>query len=199
MAHDSEATRQRILAAAEELVLEYGFGSTTVDAVISASGTSKGAFFHHFASKSELANELVARIVAVDLQMLDSALKAIADVTDPRERLLEFLAYFEQAATLFTEEETGCLYISVLTERQLIDAGTADQIVTVIRTWRAAIADLARAALGNGRPDIDPERLADHFFVTFEGAFLLSRALGEPQLAGQLLIMRRMVEALLSG
>ncbi|MBB5867425.1 TetR/AcrR family transcriptional repressor of nem operon [Allocatelliglobosispora scoriae] len=199
MARDSTATRERILQAAERLVLEYGFGSTTVDGVVAASGTSKGAFFHHFAGKDDLAKALVARIAAADHHVLAAALDSIAPLTEPTARLLEFLAYFERSADTVTAEESGCLYISVLTERQLIDTGTADQIVAVVHAWRAALTDLIQDAF-HGRPPtgIDAERLADHFFVTFEGAFLLSRATGEPHLAAQLRVMRLMVTALLT-
>jgi len=199
MARDSTATRERILEAAERLVLEYGFGSTTVDGIVAASGTSKGAFFHHFGGKEDLARALVARIAAADHRVLAAALDAIAPLTDPVARLLGFLAYFEHVASTVTEEETGCLYISVLTERQLVDAGTADQIAEVVLAWRTATAELVRAAFrGRRRPGIDAERLADHVFVTFEGAFLLSRALGEPHLAAQLRVMRLMLAALLA-
>ncbi|ASW53358.1 TetR/AcrR family transcriptional regulator [Plantactinospora sp. KBS50] len=199
MARDSTATRERILEAAERLVLEYGFGSTTVDGVVAASGTSKGAFFHHFAGKQELARALVARIAAADHRLLAAALAEVAPLGDPAARLLAFLAHFEQVAGTVVEEETGCLYISVLTERQLIDSGTADQIAEVVRTWRTAIAELVRAAfLGRADGGIDAEELADHVFVTFEGAFLLSRALGEPHVAAQLRVLRLMLAGLLA-
>ena len=47
-------TRERILDAAQQLVMERGFSATTVDAILEAAGSSKGAFFHHFASKADL-------------------------------------------------------------------------------------------------------------------------------------------------
>ena len=55
MPRDGSATRQRILDAAERLVIENGYSSTSVDQVIAASETSKGAFFHHSDSKLALA------------------------------------------------------------------------------------------------------------------------------------------------
>ncbi|MEU8006852.1 TetR/AcrR family transcriptional regulator [Catellatospora sp. NPDC049111] len=198
MPRDSTITRERILQAAERLVLEYGFGSTTVDGVVAASGTSKGAFFHHFTGKDDLARALVARIAAADHRVLAAALDAVAHLTEPKPRLLAFLAYFEELAGTVTAEESGCLYISVLTERQLIDTGTADQIVAVVHAWRHAVTELIQAAF-HGRPatGIDAERLADHFFVTFEGAYLLSRATGKPHLAAQLRVMRLMLTSML--
>src|SRR5690606_25437002 len=50
----SAPIRDRILASARALVLDRGFASTTVDAVLTEAGASKGAFFHHFPSKGAL-------------------------------------------------------------------------------------------------------------------------------------------------
>ncbi|MEJ7721594.1 MAG: TetR/AcrR family transcriptional regulator [Ilumatobacteraceae bacterium] len=55
MPRDGTATRERILDAAERLVIENGFSATSVDSVIDESSSSKGAFFHHFATKEKLA------------------------------------------------------------------------------------------------------------------------------------------------
>ncbi len=70
MPRDGTATRERILDAAEHLVIENGYAATSVDQVIAASGTSKGAFFHHFDSKRDLARALVERYVEADLAHL---------------------------------------------------------------------------------------------------------------------------------
>lgn len=50
--------RQRILAAAVKLFAERGFDATTVQEVVTAAGVTKGALYHHFASKDELLYEL---------------------------------------------------------------------------------------------------------------------------------------------
>jgi len=47
--------------------------------VIKAAGTSKGAFFHHFDSKLDLARSLTERYVVADLAHLQAALDATAD------------------------------------------------------------------------------------------------------------------------
>ena len=46
--------------------------------------------------------------------------------------------------------------------------------------------------------DLDAEALADHVFVTFEGAFILCRATGDPgHMRRQLGALRRLFEVLL--
>ena len=83
MSRDGTATRARILDAAQALVLEQGFGGTSVDAVIESAGTTKGGFFHHFRSKQELARALVERYAAEDMALLDDLFDR-AEQPEPR-------------------------------------------------------------------------------------------------------------------
>ena len=197
MPRDGTATRDRILDAAEHLVIENGFTATSVDQVLDAASTSKGAFFHHFASKLELGRALVARYVAADLAHLDGALAATEGITDPVERVLAFVRVFEDTADELMSAQSGCLYMSVLTERQLADTG--EPILSAVVAWREAYAGLLRAALGRRSRRVDVDALADNLFVTFEGAFLLCRSTGDPgHMRRQLTTHRTLVEALLS-
>ncbi len=195
---DGSFTRDRILGAARELVIDNGFRATTVDAVIAASGSSKGAFFHHFPTKRHLADSLVAQYVADDLQMLDAGLAAADDAgPDPAERAIAFVRCFEDMADEIMAGTTGCLYTSVLVELDLVDAGTSDPITKAVAVWRERFAELLHAAVGE-RADIDVSALSDHVFVTFEGAFLLARTTGDAtQMRRQLRVLRRLIEALL--
>jgi len=195
---DGSATRQRILDAARRLVIDNGFGGTSVDAVLAASGASKGAFFHHFPTKQALAEALVEQYVAGDLEMLEQGMAAAHDAgDDPVARAVAFLRHYEDAADEIMAGTTGCLYTSVLAEMELVQAGTSDPIAKAVAQWRERYAELLADALG-GREDIDVDALSDHVFVTFEGAFLLARTTGEPtQMKRQLAVLRALVESVL--
>ena len=47
--------RARLLDAALTVIRAKGYADTTVDELCRAAGVTKGAFFHHFRSKEELA------------------------------------------------------------------------------------------------------------------------------------------------
>src|SRR5262245_8931369 len=128
MPKDGSLNRERILDAAQHLVIENGFAATSLDQVITAAGTSKGAFFHNFDSKLDLARALTERYMLGDLDELRAALEATADIADPAERVLAFIRYFEEAADELMAAQTSCLYVAVLTEQQLVSNGTADLI-----------------------------------------------------------------------
>jgi TetR/AcrR family transcriptional repressor of nem operon len=202
---DGTPNRERILDAATHLVIEHGFTATSIDEVLALAGTSKGAFFHHFDSKVDLARALTERYVAGDVAQLHLALDATAAIEDPAARVVAFIRHFEDHADELMAEQSSCLYISVLTERQLLGSGTADLINHAIETWRKEIASLITAAaaareLDGGLDPGDVDALADHVFVTFEGAFLLCRSTGSPHhMRAQLGVLRRLVEALLAS
>jgi TetR/AcrR family transcriptional regulator, transcriptional repressor for nem operon len=50
-----ETARNRLLSAASRIVLQKGYHATSVDELCAAAGVTKGAFFHHFRSKEDLA------------------------------------------------------------------------------------------------------------------------------------------------
>jgi TetR/AcrR family transcriptional repressor of nem operon len=91
----------------------------------------------------------------------------------------------------------------VLTERQLAQDGPRDQIAHAVLAWRTELSrlldDALRHSAGHGHPGAEAgavDALADHVFVTFEGAFILARSLNDPsRMRAQLRVLRQLVEA----
>ncbi len=67
----SEATRRALLEAAERLFASRGYLAVSVDEICRAAGVSKGAFYHHFASKQ-----------AVFLALLEAWLQRLQNVLE---------------------------------------------------------------------------------------------------------------------
>lgn len=185
---------------AERLMIEHGYNATSLDRVIAESHSSKGAFFHHFSSKSDLALELTQRYVDGDLAHLTAGLAATADIADAPARLVAFLRYFEDGADALMSEQSGCLYATVLAEREFTGSEISRLVAKATVAWRTAVVDLLRPALAARRPDLDldADALADHLYTTFEGAFILCRTIEDPAaMHAQLRILRQLVESLL--
>lgn len=177
---------------------EQGYNATSLDLVIAESSSSKGAFFHHFGSKADLAGELVRRYVDADLAHLGAGLDACAGIDDPADRVLAFLRYFEDTADDLTSEQSGCLYASVLAEREFTGTEVNALVAEATLAWRRAIVELLAPALDAAAVDVDVDALADHLYTTFEGGFILCRTLEDPgAMRGQLRVFRQLVEALL--
>jgi TetR/AcrR family transcriptional regulator, transcriptional repressor for nem operon len=200
MPRDGTATRERILDAAQRIVLERGFAATSVDAVLAQAPATKGAFFHHFPSKDELGRALLERYAAADERLLDDFMAAAeAESDDPAEQLVAFVRHYEQAADELAPTQPGCLFVSFIYESQLARDGDDDLIATSIRHWRTRLLDKLEAAARAHPPAVavDLPSLADQVFTTFEGGYILARAMHDPNhLRAQLTHLRHYLELL---
>src|SRR3981189_993200 len=57
-----DATRLALVVAARELFGERGYAPTSIDEVASRAGVTKGAFYHHFAGKADLFQEVYEQV-----------------------------------------------------------------------------------------------------------------------------------------
>jgi TetR/AcrR family transcriptional repressor of nem operon len=202
MTRSGAQTRERILDGAERLVLDRGLAATSIDEILAEAQTSKGAFFHHFPSKNHLARALVERYAANDVAFLEEFMgRAEAASDDPAIQMVEFIRLFEHAADEMVSQQPSCLYVSYIYDRQLSEDGTNDLIVGAVRAWRERLAEKLRdaAEVHPPRVPVDPDVLADHVFATFEGAFMLTRAMSDPDLMRRQLELVRGYVALLFG
>jgi len=77
---DKEATRQRLLAAAEEVFAQKGYHGAVVEDIVRASDSSKGGFYFHFPNKQAI---FMALIDALAPKLARAVDRAVADETDP--------------------------------------------------------------------------------------------------------------------
>jgi TetR/AcrR family transcriptional repressor of nem operon len=135
-----EATRERLLELSSALSKEHGFGSVSVDTLMSAAGLTGGAFYAHFKSKEALFVELIRRELAHSGEMLSPR-----DGQSREEWLANALDVYLSMAHI-RHPETGCLLPSLGPE--IARADTA-----VKKIYEVAMLDLQRswaASLGDG-------------------------------------------------
>lgn len=200
MPRDGTATRQRILAAAEPLLLTQGYGGTSVDDVLAAASVTKGAFFHHFPSKLDLARALLERYVEVDLAQLDETMARAEELArDPLQQLLLFVGLYRELLTDVTEPYDGCLMATYTYEAGLVGDELLDVIADDFQTWHDRIgAKLAEvAAVHPPVVDVDLDSLADMLLALVEGGFVMTRVRGDAgAIAAQLGHLRTYLELL---
>jgi len=76
----SEATRLSLLRVARKLFIEHGYYQTTMEDILAAAAVSKGAFYHHFKTKSDA---FLGVYVAMHEEIVVAALASGAEQTDP--------------------------------------------------------------------------------------------------------------------
>jgi len=199
---DAGRTREAILDAAQALILDQGYSATSVDAVAAKVGVTKGAFFHHFASKSDLARALVQRYARLDREHLeDSIARAQGLATDPLQQLLLLIKLYEDEFESMTEPFPGCLFASYVYESKLFDEGTLEVLRESTLYWRAKMRGLLERVMAVHRPrmPVHLDSLADLFYAIPEGAFVMTKTLGDKTLlARQTRHLRQYIELLFS-
>lgn len=75
---EPEERRAQIIQAALDLFREKGYEATTVSDIIDAAGLSKGGFYHHYAAKEELLEDVAHMFVGEILAII----RAVADRED---------------------------------------------------------------------------------------------------------------------
>jgi AcrR family transcriptional regulator len=83
-AAQGRATREQLIEVATRLFAERGYEDTSIEAVLSAAGVSRGALYHHFAGKDALFEAVVE---SVDDRITTEMTAAISGIQDPVEVL----------------------------------------------------------------------------------------------------------------
>lgn len=143
-------TRARILASATELFTHRGYSAVTVDEVATGAGVTKGAFYHWFTDKADVARDV--RHLLFD-DMTTDALVALEPGADTLDAML---AGFERFTGALLGLDEGRQFLRE-TWRMTADAqGPFDQEEAV-----ELIAGMLRAATERGEVvDLDPTAVA---------------------------------------
>ena len=182
---DPVKTRERILDAAQALILDHGYGATTVDAVVARAGITKGAFFHHFGAKADLARALVDRYARMDRELLEHHVERAKKLaSDPLERVLVLIGLYEEDFEALAEPFPGCLFASYVYENKLLEDGTLEVVRESTLMWRETMKRLLEevAAAHPPRIPVDLESLADLFYALTEGSFIMTKTLADKTL-----------------
>jgi AcrR family transcriptional regulator len=91
-------TRDRLLAAARQLIEEGGYGAASVAAIADRAGVAAGTLYRHFASKEDLFVEVFRSVCEHEEQAMRSAAAALGNSAPAIERLEAVLTTFARRA-----------------------------------------------------------------------------------------------------
>jgi TetR/AcrR family transcriptional repressor of nem operon len=188
MVRSRENTRQRILNAAESLVMTRGFAGTSIDDILRATGLTKGAFFHHFKGKADLARELVEAKARGDIALFeDLAAKAEAQSRDPLEQVFLFLDGIDNHLIDLTDQPPGCMYAVYTYESMQFDPSIRDFVADSLRRWTSIYVRKFHDVLDIYKPalPVTARQLAEMIVSILEGGFVLARAYGDGRLTAR--------------
>ena len=156
----ADATREKILTAAFSEFYKNGFQGGSLNRIVDAAGTTKGALFHHFSGKQDLGYAVVDEII--EPRLLQRWLDPIEHSTEP-------IADLKLAFRTFVKEDMdsgvwvhGCPLNNLAQEMSPLDEGFRTRVDQLYTTWRKGFA----TALANGvkvgtvRADVVPRSVA---------------------------------------
>ena len=187
-------TRERLLAIAEEAVLAKGFAGTSIDELIAAAGITKSGFFYHFKDKAELAKALLLRYLEHDQQVLDDLFNRADELNeDPLHGFLVGLKLFAEMMANMTEVHPGCLAASFVYQDQLFNREVRELNAEGVLRWRRRFRERLDliAETYPPREGVDLDALSDMAATLIEGALILSRALRDPKIPAQQIMLYR--------
>ncbi len=197
-----ESTRERILDIAEVGVLAKGFGGTSIEEIIAEAGITKSGFFYHFRDKNELARALLQRYLDTEEAILDDVFSRARELHgDPLHSFLIGLKLLSEMMGDLPNGHPGCLVATTAYAERMFDRDVRELNRTAVLTWRARFLAMLEeiAALYPPRDDVDLRMLADMISNTVEGGIVLSKAVAQPAiLAEQLVMLRSYVRLLFS-
>ena len=193
---DQGVTKTRLLDAALRVIRAQGYSATSVDDLCAAAGVTKGAFFHHFKSKEALG------IAAADYfsAFADSVFAAAPyrQLKDPVDRLLGYIN-FRRAILQGQLPDFTCLVGTMVQETYDTHPAIRDACNKSISDHAAMVeADIAQAMKARGiKAEWSAESLALYTQAVIQGAFILAKAKGGPQVAAECIDhLRRYLECI---
>jgi TetR/AcrR family transcriptional regulator, transcriptional repressor for nem operon len=175
--------RVKLIEAAIATVRYKGFSATSVDEICAAAGVTKGAFFHHFASKEALAVAAAGAWTDIAEQRIFT-LPDWVRIADPLDRLMGHIEF--RLSMLNGPAEDFTCFVGTMVQEAY---NSSDPIRTAcdasITAYARRLAEDIEAAIdqygiGHGVNALD---LAYYIQAVLQGAFILAKAKGSPEIA----------------
>lgn len=189
-------SKTKILDAAMQVIRAKGYSAATIEDVCQAAGLTKGSFFHHFKSKEELALAAARHFAAMADNLFARA--PYRALSDPLDRLLGYVD-FRKTILQGALPEFTCLLGTMVQETFESHPAIREACDTYISAHAAEVAKDIAEAKSRYAPSANwsAEGLGLYIQAVLQGAFILAKAKGGPQVAAECLgHLRRYLEML---
>ena len=189
--------RSKLLGAAMSLVRERGYEAATVDKLCQGAGVTKGAFFHHFSSKEELAVASTTFWTEITNRIFAGA--PYHNFEDPLDQLIGYVDFRRQLLDGRTLPEATCLLGTMAQEQFASHPAIREACFAGIHSHAAQVEQMTAAAKACHAPKATwlAESLAMHTQCVIQGAFVLAKAKNDLTLAAEMILhLRRYIELL---
>ena len=172
-------TRQTILQKAFELIYRHGYGTTSIDTIIASTQVTKGAFFYHFKNKDEMGLALIQELISPTMEA--AFIKPLASASQPTEAIYALMKRLLLTDPFF-QVQYGCPAVNLVNELATANESLHRALYQVMSQCQQAVrSSLERGqALGQIRPDLKPDQVADFIMVGYSGIRNMGKLFGTP-------------------
>jgi TetR/AcrR family transcriptional regulator, transcriptional repressor for nem operon len=167
-------TREQIIRAGTEIMLQKGFNTTGLEAVLQEANVPKGSFYYYFASKEDFGLAVIDRFAEESLRKLDEFLRE--KKYSPLARIRNYLE-----AGVAAMQECACTracLIGKLSEEMATQSEIfRKRLETVFQGRKRRFADCLEEAKKAKQvsAECNPDRLAEFLLMGWEGACVRSK------------------------
>lgn len=170
---DPERSRRILVDAAMKQFHEKGFHSASLSDILADTGLTRGALYHHFSDKRELA---FAALDRVERWVHETWIDPLAGSDDPVSALKSAMW---RAGEQLAEDDIrlGCPANNLAQEMSAVDDVFRLRIGGIYEKWRKSVAESVERgkSSGNIAPDVDPEAVGAFFVAALTGSRGLSK------------------------
>lgn len=181
--------RERILTAAGQGFKTRGIDGVSIDELMKSAGMSHGGFYNHFASKEDLAREVLNGGFTASLETVDALIGA-----HPRSSRAALNAIIDSYLSTYHRDhpEEGCPSVGLVADAGRHGVGTAEEYRRGLQGYITAIAELLSDSASQQNAKLDSRRAREQAIALFSqlvGAQIIARAVhqADPELSEEVL------------
>lgn len=179
---DPEKTRSHILETAFEEIYRHGFQGVSVDRIVEKTNVTKGAFFHHFATKNALGYALVDEFLRE--MILERWLRPLAAYKNPVQGILK---RFKRLIDEWPDETLalGCPLNNLTQEMSAVDPVFQEKLQAVMTMWIGETEKYLKRAQEDGylKSSVNTRQLAEFIVTNQEGAFGMAKTMRDRRIS----------------
>ena len=178
--HDPERTRKELLHAAFQEIYKHGYQGASVNDIVAKTDVTKGAFFHYFPTKNDLAYAIVDEILKE--MILDRWTRPLAAYRNPVQGIIQRFRKIIES----TPEESirfGCPLNNLTQEMSAVDPVFREKLNSVMRLWIDETERYLKIAQERNylSKKVDPREVAEFVVMVEEGSFGMVKTLRDKQ------------------
>lgn len=163
-----------MLMAAFEEIYQVGFQAASLQKILTHTGMTKGALYHHFPNKQALGFAVLDEIITEILR--EQWIKPLQTSETPLQTMRQMIL---GAGSQMKSEDIrlGCPLNNLAQEMAPVDEGFRERIDAIYSEWRAAVTGALERGLKSGqvRNDVKPSTVATVYVAALEGCLGLAK------------------------